>query len=78
MIAGFGPKHEQPHRHAGVSAEPAVDSDRRFATKSLYQYTLHGHRHRGAVSRRAGIGARMAKIPGLQDVTTDLQIKSPK
>ncbi|MBL8209123.1 MAG: efflux RND transporter permease subunit, partial [Bryobacterales bacterium] len=46
-------------------------------TKSLYQFTLMGTDTQALYSSAQSFETEMAKIPGLQDVTSDLQIKSP-
>jgi hydrophobic/amphiphilic exporter-1 (mainly G- bacteria), HAE1 family len=47
-------------------------------TKSLYQFTLMGTDIQQLYSSAQSFETEMAKIPGLQDVTSDLQIKSPE
>jgi HAE1 family hydrophobic/amphiphilic exporter-1 len=47
-------------------------------TKSLYQFTLMGTDIQQLYASAQTMEAEMAKIPGLQDVTSDLQIKSPE
>jgi hydrophobic/amphiphilic exporter-1 (mainly G- bacteria), HAE1 family len=47
-------------------------------TKSLYQYTLQGADTQELYRVAQGLQAKIAALPGLQDVTSDLQITSPK
>ena len=47
-------------------------------TKSLYQYTLQGQDLRELYQVAPQLEAKLRELPGLQDVTTDLQIKSPQ
>jgi HAE1 family hydrophobic/amphiphilic exporter-1 len=47
-------------------------------TKSLYQYTLQDSDTKELYHWAPIVEARLRTIPGLQDVTTDLQIKSPQ
>ncbi len=47
-------------------------------TKSLYQYTLTGTDFKDLQHWSPLVMAKMQQIPGLQDVTTDLQITSPQ
>jgi HAE1 family hydrophobic/amphiphilic exporter-1 len=47
-------------------------------TKSLYQLTLQGPDLRELYHWSPIIQSNMAKLPGLQDVTTDLQINNPQ
>ncbi|MEP7362801.1 MAG: efflux RND transporter permease subunit [Acidobacteriota bacterium] len=47
-------------------------------TKSLYQFTLMGTDIQQLYASAQTMEMEMAKIPGLQDVTSDLQIKSPE
>ena len=47
-------------------------------TKSLYQYTLSGTDFKDLQHWSPLVMAKMQQIPGLQDVTTDLQITSPQ
>jgi HAE1 family hydrophobic/amphiphilic exporter-1 len=47
-------------------------------TKSLYQFTLMSTDTEALYSSAQEFELEMAKIPGLQDVTSDLQIKSPE
>ncbi len=47
-------------------------------TKSLYQYTLSGTDFKDLQHWSPLVVAKMQQIPGLQDVTTDLQITSPQ
>ncbi|MCC6661634.1 MAG: efflux RND transporter permease subunit [Phycisphaerales bacterium] len=47
-------------------------------TKSLYQYTLQGPDTDELYRAAPALAERMQAIPGLQDVTTDLQLSSPK
>jgi HAE1 family hydrophobic/amphiphilic exporter-1 len=47
-------------------------------TKSFYQYTLQGSNTAELYRVSQDVQAKMAALPGLQDVTSDLQITSPK
>jgi HAE1 family hydrophobic/amphiphilic exporter-1 len=47
-------------------------------TKSLYQYTLTGTSFKDLQHWAPLVMAKLQQIPGLQDVTTDLQITSPQ
>ncbi len=47
-------------------------------TKSLYQYTLSGTSFRDLQRWAPAIEDKMRQIPGLQDVTSDLQLTSPQ
>jgi len=47
-------------------------------TKSLYQYTLQGTDTRELYRVAQDLQGKIAALPGLQDVTSDLQIASPK
>jgi HAE1 family hydrophobic/amphiphilic exporter-1 len=47
-------------------------------TKSLYQYTLQGADTRELYQVARNLQAKIAALPVLQDVTSDLQITSPK
>jgi HAE1 family hydrophobic/amphiphilic exporter-1 len=47
-------------------------------TKSLYQYTLQGADTRELYEVARNLQAKIAALPVLQDVTSDLQITSPK
>ena len=47
-------------------------------TKSLYQYTLMSGDTPVLYKSAIDMEKEMAQIPGLQDVTSDLQIKSPE
>jgi HAE1 family hydrophobic/amphiphilic exporter-1 len=47
-------------------------------TKSLYQFTLMGADIDALYTGAAAMEGEMAKLPGLLDVTSDLQIKSPE
>ena len=47
-------------------------------TKSLYQYTLQGTDIGELYRVSRDVQAKIAALPGLQDVTSDLQITSPK
>ncbi len=47
-------------------------------TKSLYQYTLQGADPQELYRVAQELQAKIAALPGLQDVTSDLQITSPK
>jgi HAE1 family hydrophobic/amphiphilic exporter-1 len=47
-------------------------------TKSLYQLTLQSPDTNELYSRAPELEAKLREIPGLQDVTTDLQIKNPQ
>ncbi len=47
-------------------------------TKGLYQYTLQGADTKELYQVAQGIQAKIAALPVLQDVTSDLQITSPK
>jgi HAE1 family hydrophobic/amphiphilic exporter-1 len=47
-------------------------------TKSLYQFTLQSPDIQTLYQSASALEARMRQIPGLQDVTSDLQIKSPQ
>ncbi len=47
-------------------------------TKSLYQYTLVSPQTDQLYKYAQQMAARMTTLPGLQDVTTDLQIKNPQ
>jgi HAE1 family hydrophobic/amphiphilic exporter-1 len=48
------------------------------STKSQYQFTLQSADIQAMYSASNKLLARMENIPGLQDVTTDLQIKNPQ
>src|SRR5713101_6779380 len=47
-------------------------------TKSLYQFTLQSPDTEELYRTSAQLYAQMQKVPGLQDVATDLQIKNPQ
>ncbi|HWU37409.1 MAG TPA: efflux RND transporter permease subunit, partial [Candidatus Acidoferrum sp.] len=47
-------------------------------TKSLYQYTLQGSDTQEVYRVSQDLQAKIAALPGVQDVTSDLQITSPK
>jgi HAE1 family hydrophobic/amphiphilic exporter-1 len=47
-------------------------------TKSQYQFTLQSPDTEELYQQAAELEARMRQIPGLQDVTSDLQIKNPQ
>jgi HAE1 family hydrophobic/amphiphilic exporter-1 len=47
-------------------------------TKGLYQYTLQGTDIKELYQVAQELQAKLAALPGLEDVTSDLQIKSPK
>lgn len=47
-------------------------------TKSLYQYTLQGPDITEMYEAAPKLAARIAQVPGVQDVTTDLQLKNPQ
>ena len=47
-------------------------------TKSLYQYTLQGTDIEELYRAAAEFESRVRALPGLQDVTSDLQISSPQ
>jgi HAE1 family hydrophobic/amphiphilic exporter-1 len=47
-------------------------------TKSLYQYTLQGTDTRELYRVAQDLEGKIAALPGLQDVTSDLQVTSPK
>ena len=47
-------------------------------TKSQYQYTLEGPDTRELYGVSGKIEAQMRKLPGFQDVTSDLQIANPQ
>ena len=47
-------------------------------SKSLYQFTLQDTDLKNLYSWTPRVEARMAQIPGLQDVTSDLRISSPQ
>jgi len=47
-------------------------------TKSLYQYTLQGPNMDELYSAAQQFETEMGRLPGLMDVTSDLQIKSPQ
>ncbi len=46
-------------------------------SKSSYDFTLQGPTPRNSTRRRPNSRTQMRRLPGLQDVTTDLQIKTP-
>ena len=47
-------------------------------TKSQYQYTLQAPDTESLYEAAPALAAELAKLPGLQDVTTDLQLKNPQ
>jgi len=47
-------------------------------TKAQYQFTLQGTEFKELYEYAPKLEAKMREIPGLQDVTSDLQIKSPQ
>jgi HAE1 family hydrophobic/amphiphilic exporter-1 len=47
-------------------------------TKSLYQLTLQGPDTDGLYSRASELESKLRELPGLQDVTSDLQITNPQ
>ena len=47
-------------------------------TKSEYQYTLEGPDTKELYQNAQILNAKMSKLPGFQDVTTDLQIDNPQ
>ncbi|CAN0232101.1 unnamed protein product, partial [Phaeothamnion confervicola] len=49
-----------------------------IVTKSLYQYTLQGPDRKSLYEAGNALAVEMAKIPGLRDVTTDIQDASPQ
>jgi HAE1 family hydrophobic/amphiphilic exporter-1 len=65
----------------GIRAYPQVPQTLQIggrASKSQYQYTLQGP-DIGELNRAAdGLLERMQKLPGFQDVTSDMQLKNPE
>ncbi len=61
-----------------VPAERSADPHRRIQSKALYQFTLQARTPTDLFSASQDFLAKMQKLPGLQDVTSDLQIKNPQ
>ena len=65
----------------GIRAFPQVPPSIRLpgaASKSLYQYTLQGQDLDELYQVAPKLEAKMRDLPGLQDVTSDLQLKNPE
>ena len=73
--AGAGPRRPR------VPDQPAADQPRRTRGGTAQPVSVHaaGHRHRRALPLGADPrGASCARSPGLEDVSSDLQIKNPQ
>ncbi|MEZ5354243.1 MAG: efflux RND transporter permease subunit [Bryobacteraceae bacterium] len=78
VIAQLRPElNSLPSMRAFLQNPPAVRIGGSL-TKSLYQYTLMGTDTEELYKSAQAMEARMGGIPGLMDVTSDLQIKSPQ
>ncbi|MGH7582181.1 MAG: efflux RND transporter permease subunit [Gemmatimonadales bacterium] len=66
-----------PGLRAFVQNPPVINIGGR-SSKSLYQYTLQGADIDQLYQAAQAMQARMEAIPGLTDVTSDLQIKNPQ
>jgi len=65
----------------GIRAFPQVPPLIRMpgaASKSLYQFTIQGQDLQELYQMAPKLEAKMKEIPGLQDVTSDLQLKNPE
>jgi HAE1 family hydrophobic/amphiphilic exporter-1 len=78
VIAELRPQLNQlPAMRAFLQNPPAVRIGGSL-TKSLYQYTLMGTDTNVLYPAAQKMEAEMARVPGLLDVTSDLQIRSPQ
>ena len=79
IIQELRPKLTVDPGHQGVPAEPPGDPHRRPAHQEPVPVHAAGRRHRRAVPLGAAASRRkLRSIPGLQDVTSDLQIANPQ
>ena len=65
-------------RHPRVPVEPAGDPHRRHDVAQPVSVHAAGSRHRRAVPRGAGVRGGAAERRGIQDVTSDLQLRNPQ
>src|SRR4029077_1449126 len=70
-LAGF------PGVRAFLTAPPAIRIGGRMS-KSEYQFTVQGPNTAELYLHAARLTREIAQLPAMQDVTTDLQIKSPR
>lgn len=78
MIQEFRPKLAAvPGINAFIQNPPTIRIGGQL-TKSLYQLTLQSPNTDDLYKSAAELESRMKKMPGLQDVTSDLQIKNPE
>ncbi len=78
IVQALRPKVSQvPGIQMFVQNMPAIRIGGRI-TKSLYQFTLQSPDTEELYRHAAAFEAKMAALPALQDVTSDLQIKNPQ
>jgi hydrophobic/amphiphilic exporter-1 (mainly G- bacteria), HAE1 family len=66
-----------PGMRAFITNPPSINVGGR-QSKSQYQFTLQGSQTDELYEGAAQLEARLRDIPGLEDVTSDLQIKNPQ
>ncbi|MBI5440340.1 MAG: efflux RND transporter permease subunit [Deltaproteobacteria bacterium] len=78
MVEALRPKLNQvPGIRAFVQVPPTIRLPG-ASSKSLYQYTLQGQDLHELYEVAPALEAKLRELPGLQDVTSDLQLKSPQ
>jgi HAE1 family hydrophobic/amphiphilic exporter-1 len=78
VIARLRPKFESVIAARSFLQNPPAIRIGGALTKSLYQYTLQGGDNEQLYRSAQDFLAEMQRIPGLTDVTSDLQIKNPE